>query len=939
MSFESPDKEDFPGLYSTQGRSQEPEQASDDDADKLGKKKDFAKKKDKKEKKDKGYKMFEEDNSEEELMVEDTKSPFKGKRLSKPSFKFAKKEKKEKFKDKEKDKDRDKEKKREERKKLKKLELWKKPKAVETTEADLKPVFGVPLQVACERNKSHDGIQLPVIFRECIDYIEEHGLSCEGIYRISGVKSKIQHLKDNYNKGLPSYLHEHEPNVVASLLKQFLRELPDPVLTTADMPKFEEASMIKQPKQQVERLKKLISELPECNRLLLSWMMVHMTHVIQREKDNKMTLQNVSIVLSPTMKISHRVLNVLFLHWKELFRDVVIKKHVPPLKPATSRWSLELPDDPGQIEDELRKQESVLEQLHKDLKKKSDPGKEEQLWEVQRVVTQLKRKLKHAHKATEAIAASKETKERVSQQQQQQQHQQQKASHVKHKAPQPPQSHQRTDSGDIELKLDLQKPAPVPVAEEPEDKVKTIQKPGVPTKGQEVKEAENDAELKKEVKLSAESIPKTMEVLQESKMEVPKSQERGPQLEAKELKEMPQPSETKEEVKVPEVEEDEAAAHGETPPSEQKTAQDNTEEEEESVELQKSEIALEVKVVSTEKEQMADIPEQVSKEDMDSTPDAEEKTESEVELEQIHGMDNAAFSETTPAQMAVVAPKDITHGNEPKQIQEKGSGLKTETKVVKKVSIKTVQEVPSEKDVAKETKTAPVVAKKTVEVTKPVPAPEDKTDKQKQGGPAAKPAMPLLQPVILHDQKDHSKEIHKRAALEPEEEDLILHVEGSSSGITAQSAYLAEFEAASDDIRELLEEERALQLEEEELLAIGDELRKKIETEQIEIERLQQEIEELEELRQDSAETNDYSSDSDSSSSDSEDEEELQEMLQQLIQENDHLKMRNKEMCQKVHEERQICLEVKVQIRMLQQKTGTYSADALLTLDEMDYTM
>lgn len=40
-----------------------------------------------------------------------------------------------------------------------------------------------------------------------------------------------------------------------------------------------------------------------------------------------MTLQNVSIVLSPTMQISHRVLNVLFSHTKQLFRDTVIKRY------------------------------------------------------------------------------------------------------------------------------------------------------------------------------------------------------------------------------------------------------------------------------------------------------------------------------------------------------------------------------------------------------------------------------------------------------------------------------------------------------------------------------------------------------------------------------------------------------------------------------------
>ena len=68
------------------------------------------------------------------------------------------------------------------------------------------------------------------------------GLTCEGIYRISGVKSKVQQLKDAYNRGLPVNLAEHDPNTVASLLKIFLRELPESVLTSALVPRFEQAS-------------------------------------------------------------------------------------------------------------------------------------------------------------------------------------------------------------------------------------------------------------------------------------------------------------------------------------------------------------------------------------------------------------------------------------------------------------------------------------------------------------------------------------------------------------------------------------------------------------------------------------------------------------------------------------------------------------------------
>ncbi|GFS18539.1 RalA-binding protein 1 [Elysia marginata] len=98
----------------------------------------------------------------------------------------------------------------------------------------------------------------------------------------------------------------------------------------------------------------------------------------------------------------------------------------------------------------------------------------------------------------------------------------------------------------------------------------------------------------------------------------------------------------------------------------------------------------------------------------------------------------------------------------------------------------------------------------------------------------------------------------------------------------------------------------------------ADELRQKIATEKSEMERLSQEIQELQYLRQDS-DLEDLSSAS-SSSSDSEDEEDLQDLLSQLILDNESLEMKSAEMCQKIHEERMICLSVKLQIRLLQQK-------------------
>lgn len=49
-----------------------------------------------------------------------------------------------------------------------------------------RPVFGIPLSDAVDRTMMYDGIRLPAVFRECIDYVEKYGMKCEGIYRVSG---------------------------------------------------------------------------------------------------------------------------------------------------------------------------------------------------------------------------------------------------------------------------------------------------------------------------------------------------------------------------------------------------------------------------------------------------------------------------------------------------------------------------------------------------------------------------------------------------------------------------------------------------------------------------------------------------------------------------------------------------------------------------------
>ena len=98
-----------------------------------------------------------------------------------------------------------------------------------------KPVFGVALARLYER----DSLAVPVVVYQCIQSVDLFGLGVEGIYRQSGSVNHINRLKgmfdaDSANPALDFRNPEnfyHDVNSVTGLLKQFFRDLPDPLLT------------------------------------------------------------------------------------------------------------------------------------------------------------------------------------------------------------------------------------------------------------------------------------------------------------------------------------------------------------------------------------------------------------------------------------------------------------------------------------------------------------------------------------------------------------------------------------------------------------------------------------------------------------------------------------------------------------------------------------
>lgn len=154
------------------------------------------------------------------------------------------------------------------------------------------------------------GIKIPVKIEQLITKIEMHGLYTEGIYRKSGVNSKIKELKMKMSESPSSAELDYETynvHVLANVLKSFLREMPEPLLTFDRYDDFLRASELSETADRVSTLMSLIKKLPPAHHALLERMIFHLALVAQREQFNRMSASSLAIVFSPCVLRTNRI--------------------------------------------------------------------------------------------------------------------------------------------------------------------------------------------------------------------------------------------------------------------------------------------------------------------------------------------------------------------------------------------------------------------------------------------------------------------------------------------------------------------------------------------------------------------------------------------------------------------------------------------------------
>ncbi|XP_073750014.1 rho GTPase-activating protein 18 isoform X2 [Callorhinus ursinus] len=170
-------------------------------------------------------------------------------------------------------------------------------------------LFCIPLIALLEQDQRKvPGTRIPLIFQKLISRIEEGGLETEGLLRIPGaavrIKNLCQELEAKFYEGTFNWesVKQHD---AASLLKLFIRELPQPLLSVEYLKAFQAVQNLPTRTQQLQALNLLVILLPDANRDTLKALLEFLQRVIDNREKNKMTTMNVAMVMAPNLFMCH----------------------------------------------------------------------------------------------------------------------------------------------------------------------------------------------------------------------------------------------------------------------------------------------------------------------------------------------------------------------------------------------------------------------------------------------------------------------------------------------------------------------------------------------------------------------------------------------------------------------------------------------------------
>ncbi|KAI8331966.1 hypothetical protein EDC96DRAFT_526770 [Choanephora cucurbitarum] len=159
--------------------------------------------------------------------------------------------------------------------------------------------FGNPLLNACFSNNTI----VPRFVKSCISIILRSDVSIEGVFRKNGNIRELKQLADaidNKPDEIDSLLCNENIIQLAALLKRYLRELPEPLLTHTLYPLFMRCNQMTEPNRE-HALHLVCCLMPKANRDTMIMIFACLNWVSRFNQTNKMDVANLARVIAPSV--------------------------------------------------------------------------------------------------------------------------------------------------------------------------------------------------------------------------------------------------------------------------------------------------------------------------------------------------------------------------------------------------------------------------------------------------------------------------------------------------------------------------------------------------------------------------------------------------------------------------------------------------------------
>ncbi|KAL5495565.1 hypothetical protein ACEPAI_1028 [Sanghuangporus weigelae] len=196
-------------------------------------------------------------------------------------------------------------------------------------------IFGVSLVDYATSRGLQDG-EIPKLVQLCIEEVDKRGLNSEGVYRVSGRHAAVQemmHQVERDEKNFQFYPSD-DVFVIASLLKQYLRELPEPLFKFSLEDRMKHTEGLEEHVQNnFLFLRGRLRRLPAVHQATLKALVEHLARIAANSERNKMDPKNLAIIFGGVVfgedELSKASDLLAMQSWKDsLMEDIIVHANI-----------------------------------------------------------------------------------------------------------------------------------------------------------------------------------------------------------------------------------------------------------------------------------------------------------------------------------------------------------------------------------------------------------------------------------------------------------------------------------------------------------------------------------------------------------------------------------------------------------------------------------